>query len=80
MDIPMNLATEYARQALADTINHCLQVLKVPPFVMEFIIKDMHQEMTSLAKHILDEANTAYQQAQQKEVSKTTKSEIQEAE
>lgn len=67
MKLPLNVAYMQAQVQISDAVNYCLQTLKVPPFLMEELFKNVTAELTLIAQKELDQAIAALAEEQKKE-------------
>lgn len=67
MELPLNVAYMQAQMQIGDAVNYCLQTLKIPPFLMEELLKNVTAEVTLISQRELDKALAALAEEQKKE-------------
>ena len=67
MELPLNVAYMQAQMQIGDAVNYCLQTLKIPPFLMEELLKNVTAEVTLIAQRELDKALAVLAEEQKKE-------------
>lgn len=77
--LPKNIAFEQARNELTSCVNYCFnEPLKLEPYELEIILRDLYNETHALAQQHYKEQITIYekQQKQETESVKTQEKEI----